>query len=182
MKGYIKKLLREGLFKDFDFELENHGKIIKKEIKVKDIELTLYRGLRNQFDNTKAHPELVPYGNDYMLVASKFPDKLIWFTNDIEFAKKYDGYALITYKLPVKKHEKIVTYEDGYTTTDYIDSNDIMISGYGNTQIKQDPYNNNSFYAGIELPEHWYWSYKVEKHIVCDKDLIIPWKNIKYND
>jgi hypothetical protein len=179
MKGYIKQLLREGLLDDFEFD--NHGKVIHTEFKVKDIELTLYRGLRNQFDNSKGHPELIPYQDGYKLIVSEFPDKLIWFTDNEEFAKKYDGYALITYKLPVKKHEKMVTYEDGYVSTGFIDSNDVVTSGYGNYEIKSDIYNNNTFYRGIELPEHWFWSYKAEKHIVCDSDLIISKDNIKIN-
>ena len=182
MKGFIKKLLREGLIDDFGFEVENHGKVIHSEIKVKDITLTLYRGLRNQFDNTKPHPELIPYQDGYKLIVSEFPDKLIWFTDNEEFAKNYDGYGLITYNLLVKKHEKLVTYEDGYVSTDFINDNDIVTSGYGNKEIKPDIYNNNSFYRGIELPSHWYWSYKTEKHIVCDSDLIISKDNIKINN
>ena len=34
-------------------------------------------------------------------------------------------------------------------------------------------YENCRFYAGIELPEGWYFSYKVQKHIVCDTPIVV---------
>ena len=179
MKGYIKKLLREGL--DFDFDDENHGKIINTKFSNKNINLTLFRGLRNLFDNTQDNPELVVHGDEYKLDVDMYPDKLIWFTDDETFATKYNGWGIITYQLPAIKHIKTITYEDGYTINTIIDLNDEIESGYNRGLIKADPYKLNHFYRGIELPDHWFWSYKTEKHIVCDTDLIITQNNIKIN-
>ena len=81
-----------------------------------------------------------------------------------------------------KKHEKIVTYEDGYVETYSIVNNDIVTSGYGNNEIKADTQKSSSIYNGIELPPHWYWSYKFEKHIVCDSDLILSKDNVRINN
>ena len=180
MKDLIKKLLREGLM-DFDFDVEDHGKIIDKKYKTEDIKLVLYRGLRNLFDNKEHNPELVTHGDDYMLMVDKYPDKLIWFTDNPDFASKYNGWGLIEYVLPVKKHTKIITYEDGHKSNENIYGGEQVESAYGRGLIEVDPYSNSHLYRGIELPDHWYWSYKTQKHIVCDTDLIIPKEDIIIN-
>jgi len=174
MKALIKKLLREGLFGDDDFNVPNHGKIIHEEKVSKEIPITLYRGLRTQFDNSKPHPELIDKGENYLLEVDKFPDKLIWFTRDGEFAKGYSGWGLITYELLVIKHSKILTYEDGYKINEFGYGNENIESGFGRGIISANPYKLSPLHYGIELPDHWFWSYKTEKHIVCDSDLLIP--------
>ena len=89
MKGYIKQLLREGLFgkSDFDdFKIEDHGKVIDESIETKDMTFNLYRGLKKHKDGV--NPELVEYDEEhYILMVNKFKDKLIYFTRDEEFAK-----------------------------------------------------------------------------------------------
>lgn len=183
MKDYIKKLLREGLFgeKDFpDVEMINHGKVVDESIETKDIVLTLYRGVITHEGGK--NPELVEYDKEhYILKVANFPDKLIWFTRDEDFASGYAGSALITYELPVKKHVKVLTYEDGYKENDFYYGNKDVKSAYGRGVISAVSTINSPLYFGIELPKHWYWSYKDEKHIVCDSDLIIPKENVKIN-
>ena len=178
MKWLIKKLLRE-TYLDFG-PIEPPKKIVNEEIAVNDITLTLYRGLINLDDNSQHNPELVIDGNNYKLSVDKYPDKLIWFTDNDNFAENYNGWGLITYKLPAKKHVKIVTYEDGskrdYAITEQIES------AYNRGIIEPEPHENNHLYRGIELPDHWFWSYKTQKHIVCDTDLIITKNNLKINN
>lgn len=178
MKEIIKKLLRENL--DFG-PIEPKKEVVSEEIIVNDITLTLYRGLRNMFDNSQHNPELVEDGNDYKLLVDKYPDKLIWFSDDENFAKKYNGWGIITYPLLVKKHTKIVTYKDGTTENKNVYGNEQVLSGFGRGELKSDPYKNSYLYNGIELPNNWFWSYKTEKHIVCNSDLIINKNMIKIN-
>ena len=181
MKGYIKQLLREGLFgkSDFDdFKIEDHGKVVDESIETKEITFKLYRGLKNHIDGV--NPELVEYDKEhYILKVDKFHDKLIYFTRDEDFAKGYAGSALITYELPVVKHIKVLTYEDGHKENDFYYGNKNIKSAYGRGVISAESTNNSPLYYGIELPKHWYWSYKDEKHIVYDSDLIIPKRNVK---
>ena len=118
------------------------------------------------------NPELIDMGDKYLLKVNKYPDKLIWFTDDKNFAEKYNGWGLIIYDLPVINHKKIVKYEDGHQDIKFTRSNSVE-SGFGGV-ISADPGRNSHFYRGIELPNHWYWSYKGQKHIVCDADLLIP--------
>lgn len=180
MKNYIKKILRENLFDDdFNNTLNNHGEVVDEKIVKENLTLTLYRGLRTQRQlgmstEPNTTPELIDIGDKYLLKVDKYPDKLIWFTDNEDFAKKYSGWGLITYKLPVIKHKKIITHEDGYKTNEFNYGNESVESGFGRGIINVDMYNNSHLYRGIELPENWYWSYKVEKHIVCDTDLKIP--------
>ena len=160
-----------------DFSHTDHGEIIdEKIIKEKSI-LRLYRGLRAQrqlgdFTEPDTNPELIDMGDKYLLKVNKYPDKLIWFTDDKNFAEKYNGWGLIIYDLPVINHKKIVKYEDGHQDIKFTRSNSVE-SGFGGV-ISADPGRNSHFYRGIELPNHWYWSYKGQKHIVCDADLLIP--------
>lgn len=180
MKGYIKQLLREGLFgkSDFDdFKIEDHGKVIDESIETKDMTFNLYRGLRSHEGNE--NPELIDKDDKYLLKVDNYPDKLIWFTRDEDFAKGYAGSALITYELPVVKHIKVLTYEDGHKENDFFYGNKDIKSAYGRGVISAEPTSDSPLYFGIELPHHWYWSYKDEKHIVCNSDLIIPKSNVK---
>ena len=181
MKGYIKQLLREGLFgeKDFpDVEMINHGKVVDESIETKDMTLKLYRGLKKHKDGV--NPELVEYDEEhYILMVNKFKDKLIYFTRDEEFAKEYGEYALITYELPVKKHVKVLTYEDGHKENDFYYGNTNIKSAYGRGIISGESSSNSPLYYGIELPNHWLWSGQVQKHILRNSDLIIPKRNVK---
>ena len=181
MKGYIKQLLREGLFGKSDFpDVINHGKVVDESIETKKMTLKLYRGLTKHKDGV--NPELVEYGkgDEYLLKVSNYPDKLIWFTDDENFAKGYSGSALITYELPVVKHIKVLTYEDGHKENDFFYGNKNIKSAYGRGVISAEPTSNSPLHYGIELPKHWHWSYKDEKHIVCNSDLIIPKTNVKF--
>ena len=182
MKEVIKKLLREGLFgeKDFpDVETINHGKVVDESIETKDMVLTLYRGVKTHEGGE--NPELIDKGDKYLLKVSNYPDELIWFTRDEDFANGYAGLALITYELPVVKHIKVLTYEDGFKENDFYYGNKDVKSAYGRGIISAVSTSNSPLYYGIELPKHWYWSYKDEKHIVCDSDLLIPKRNVKIN-
>ena len=181
MKGFIKKLLREGLFgkSDFDdFKIEDHGKVIDESIETKDMTFNLYRGLKKHKDGV--NPELVEYDEEhYILMVNKFKDKLIYFTRDEEFAKEYGEFALITYELLVKKHVKVLTYEDGHKENDFYYGNTNIKSAYGRGIISGESSSNSPLYYGIELPNHWLWSGQVQKHILRNSDLIIPKRNVK---
>ena len=181
MKGYIKQLLREGLFgkSDFDdFKIEDHGKVIDESIETKDMTFNLYRGLKKHKDGV--NPELVEYDEEhYILMVNKFKDKLIYFTRDEEFAKGYGEFALITYELLVKKHVKVLTYEDGHKENDFYYGNTNIKSAYGRGIISGESSSNSPLYYGIELPNHWLWSGQVQKHILRNSDLIIPKRNVK---
>ena len=94
---------------------------------------------------------------------------MLWFTHKfievydpIEYAKEHGDWVL-TYPLEATKHYDEVEYEDG------------SIESKAPEEIieKADPFRNNRFSCRmgynefcIELPEGWYWAYKMEKFIV----------------
>jgi len=180
MKTLIQKLLREGLFDDFDFpeaKKENHGKVIKNESKYKFITMTLYRGIKNE-------KELIDNHNGTYTIINKHEGRdnnFIWFTNNESFALDYSEFALLTYPLEVAKHKKIITYEDGYVKEENTFIGEVE-SAYGRGVIDSDPTNDSPIYGNIELPPNWYFSYKAQKHIVCNKDLIIKRENLTLRD
>jgi len=95
-------------------------------------------------------------GNDLVLDPNKSEQGALWFSLQTDDAK-WRGPWLVTYPLKVIKHIERVYYDDGSTYDDIP------------KQIKNvcEPIENCRFYSGIELPEGWFFSYKVEKHIIC---------------
>lgn len=132
--------------------------------------IQLYRGFSFNPD------ELEQNGNDFILSPKRSEQNLIWFAhqfsniymNPEEFASRYGDHILI-YPLQCTFYSQTVTYDDG-TSTQQIPEE------IGNKSI---PTENCPFYRGFELPKGWFFSYKTEKHIVCDHKITVKKEWIK---
>lgn len=135
--------------------------VVKREERVVSYVLTLYRGFNADLNSLEQD------ANNYYLSPKKSEQGLIWFTHmfingydALDYAKNH-GEWLLTYPLTVRRHIEINTRKDGNTfnaTPEYF------------RHLSQ-PTENSPYYAGIELPEGWVFSYKYEKFIGCTKKL-----------
>ena len=151
---------------DFFSERNNTQKnIIKKEEKTKNVIITLFRN----FDANLNEIEKDKNGN-LILSPEKCEQGVLWFSSSLQNNPEqyYDRGKeyLLTYPLSAKYHYTETTYNDG--------------SSYRWPISDNDPINeNSSSWAGYELPDGFKFSYKVEKHIICEKPIIINPNNIK---
>lgn len=137
------------LFEDM-FNTPSRQEVRRDPPQQEPITLTLYRGFDASLN------ELERSGDGFILSPHKSEQGVIWFSRNIEDAN-WRGQWLLTYPLQVIKHTERVYYDDGSHSDDIPDSVHAQCS----------PSENCRFYGGIELPEGWFFSYKVEKHIVC---------------
>lgn len=135
---------------------EDHGLIDKNQSYTIDYvespsyrmeDLILYRGM---------DIELEKYGNNIILSPLKSEQQAIWFSRNKNDAIGRGEYIL-TYPLSIKHHYEIVHYDDSRTTE--------RVPSF--IEELTNPIENCKYYAGMELPDGWYWSYKVQKYIIC---------------
>jgi hypothetical protein len=142
-----------------DVPAEHYKEVKRDPIKATAITLTLYRGFDKDAKRIKRE------GKNYILSPQGGDQNLLWFAcpffqhNALQTATR--GRYLLTYPLQAKKYTETIYYADG-------SSNDHVPDEYTGNRL-----DNNRIYMGYELPEGWYFSYKVEKYIVCEKDLAI---------
>jgi len=126
-------------------------KVIRKDPPTqKTVTLELYRGFDADLQ------ALTQSGDGYILSPEKCEQGVLWFSQKIADAE-HRGKWLLAYPLDAIRHYQRFHLEDG----DYYDDIPEEI------RAACEPTENCRFYGGIELPEGWYFSYKVEKHIVC---------------
>lgn len=162
----------ENDFDDFFKDLFNtpQKKVLNKKEQIVYKTLPLYRGFDADLNTIKTE------GNFYILSPERAEQGMLWFThpyirgyNPIEYAKNH-GEWFMTYHLVVKKHVEVEHYEDGSTYEG--------IPDYFNKLTA--PTENSRYFMGIELPEGWVFSYKMEKFIGCKikikvrKDQVVP--------
>lgn len=135
--------------------------VIKQEERVIPYTLTLYRGFNADLKDLEQDSQ------HYYLSPKRSEQGLLWFTHKfinghdpLEYARNH-GEWLLTYPLTVKKHIQVNTRENG---EEYNSIPDYF------SKFTQ-PTENSRFYAGIELPEGWLFSYKYEKFIGCNHKL-----------
>lgn len=164
----IYKIAQEDLFDSmFDINemkerLSKRGAEIVGEELSRPETLTLYRG----FDYL---PDPVE-GDRHVLNPERSEQGVLWFShklitgyNALEYAKDHGRY-LLTYPLEVIKHYQVIGYENSSETIERIPQNILD---------KQEGTENCRYYMGYELPLDWYFSYKMEKFIICDRDLVV---------
>ena len=160
------KTSQSDIFQDwFTEEMEKSKKkyIISKDApSSKEIIVNVYRG----FDANLG--ELKRENNNYILSPKKSEQGVIWFSRNLNVAKGRGEYIL-EYPLRLKKHFQTVRFNDG---SNYEDIPEEIIE-------QTHPTENCRFFAGMELPEGWFFSYKTEKHIVCSIPLLIKPEMIK---
>jgi hypothetical protein len=125
--------------------------------------LDLYRGFDADLDSLEQRD------GGLVLSPRKSEQGLIWFThklingyNPIEYVTGRGEY-LLTYPLDCVRHVERKIYDDG----SYYDAIPQVI------QDVTDPTSNCKFYMGIELPEGWIFSYKMEKFIGCGIEILV---------
>jgi len=127
------------------------------------VTLLLYRGFDADID------ELERRGDQYVLSPHKSEQGMLWFTHSL--ISGYDpkdyvsgcGRYILTYPLQCVKHYQRTHYDDG----NYWDEIPSEVLEQTNS------FENCRFYQGYELPEGWYFSYKMEKFIVCSIPIAI---------
>jgi|19_taG_2_1085344.scaffolds.fasta_scaffold01192_5 hypothetical protein len=125
--------------------------------------LDLYRG----FDADMG--EIDQRDGQYVLSPRKSEQGLIWFTHKL--ISGYDpieyvtgrGAFLLTYPLECVRHIERKIYDDG-SHHDFIPEAILDAT---------DPTSNSQFYLGVELPDGWIFSYKMEKFIGCNTELLV---------
>lgn len=148
------------------FSIKKHD-IISEEQITEEETINLYRGFDiNKNDDIANAFKKTPTG-DYILSPKKCEGGVLWFSSDLQInPMQYSGGGdyLLTYPLTIKKHYIKTTYDDGKIHNIAID-NDI-------DPTKNSKYmdNGNCVY---ELPDGFYFSYKTQKHIICDKEIEI---------
>ncbi len=125
--------------------------------------LVLYRGFDVNLD------QLQKSGGGYILSPHRSEQGAMWFTHKWINGYNYKEYVqgrgkyLLTYPLQCKRHIQTVHYNDG-TTRDTIPQE---------IEEKSVPTENCRYYAGYELPEGWFFSYKMEKFIICTIPIVV---------
>lgn len=148
--------IQDDAFGDF-FNEPPRKEVSRDSPKTTSVTLTLYRGF--DVDVNK----LQRSGQGYVLSPSKSEQGAMWFTHKL--IRGYDpiqyvqgrGSHLLTYPLQCVKHSQTIHYSDG-STYDTIPEE---------IQQQTEGTDNCRFYAGYELPDGWYFSYKNEKFIIC---------------
>ena len=159
MKSFKKYLQENNLWDDkldaMFGNLRNSTIVSKDAPKTTNFTLTLYRGFDGNWD------EIRQEGNFYILSPKKSEQGLIWFThpyinayNPVQYAAGH-GEWFLTYPLQCRKHIQTVHWSDGST------HNDIPQE----IQALTKPTENCKYYMGIELPDGWVFSYKMEKFV-----------------
>lgn len=135
-------------------------------------ELELYRGFDANIDDIHRR------GDKYVLSPQKSEQGLLWFTHKlingydpIDYVKGRGKY-LLTYKLKCNRHIQRKTFDDG-STFDSIPDETLKLT---------DNTSNCKYYMGIELPDGWIFSYKMEKFIGCGIDLLVDRDMISVNE
>lgn len=134
--------------------------------------LDLYRGFDASMD------EIDRRDGKLVLSPHKSEQGLIWFTHKlingydaIEYVKGRGKY-LLTYPLDCVRHIERKIYDDG----SHHDATPQEI------QDMTDPTSNSRFYMGVELPEGWVFSYKMEKFVGCSIELLVSPNMITSNE
>ena len=139
------------------FNVPNRTEVKRDPPKVTPVALKLYRGFDADMN------KLQKVDNGYLLSPHKCEQGGLWFTH--QMINGYDpleyisgrGKYVLTYPLQCKKHTEVIHYDDGSTyehTPEEISN-------------KSEPTEDCPFYAGYELPPGWFFSYKMEKFIIC---------------
>lgn len=143
----------------------NKVKVIGKDPpQVQNFVLQLYRGFDADMESMEGEDQ------SYVLSPKRSEQGLIWFTHQftkitgspIQYAASH-GSLFLTYPLQCCRHVQTVHWSDGSTHTAIPD--EIL------QQTKQTE--NCRFHMGIELPDGWVFSYKVEKFVGCSMKLRI---------
>ena len=139
--------------------------------KKQSVTLLLYRGFDVDLNTLQRS------GENYILSPSKSEQGAMWFTHKL--IRGYDpveyvtgrGSHILTYPLQCTKHSQTIHYSDG-STYDAIPE-EILQQTEGTENCR--------FYAGYELPQGWFFSYKNEKFIICTIKLSVSPNMIKDN-
>ena len=117
---------------------------------------------------------------EYLFDPSQNQQGVLWFTHKLIYrhSKDYIAYArqhgthLITYPLECWRHEQIEHLADGTTRSVVPDE----IEALGDTPEGAE---GSRFWRGYEVPAGWFFSYKIERFICCDRELAVSPRMIR---
>ena len=119
----------------------------KQELVVK----TIYRGFDAEIDKIDKTPD-----GKFILDPKKCEQNSLWFS-DRRADAEGRGEFILEYQLPCVKHSQKKIRDDG-------SSFDVVPE---EIEAQTEPTENCRFHMGVELPEGWFFSYKVQKYIIC---------------
>ncbi|MFA5759954.1 MAG: hypothetical protein WC942_11440 [Clostridia bacterium] len=157
-KEKFSDLFGDDFFNKEELIKKHNRKIISKEKVSEPITINLYRNFDADMN------KLEKINGNYVLSPEKSEQGVIWFAHDLQSNPQqyYDrgGKYLLIYPLQIQKEYYLITYENGET-----EKQDIYDGDYG--------IENSSKWGRYILPEGFMFSYKVQKHIICNKKLIV---------
>jgi hypothetical protein len=160
-KGEYKQDYFDDLFKK-DFTQKN---LTNEEEKKESRTISLYRN----FDATMDDVDRDKNGN-FIFSPQKCEQGVLWFAHDLQNNPQqyYDrgGQYLLTYPLTVQYHYIEKTYDNGDVIKEPVTDYDARLE-------------NSREWAGYNLPEGFLFSYKTQKHIICEKNIIASYDLIK---
>ena len=154
------------MFENEFLDIDNTKRhLVKEEEKIEPRIIHLYRNFDASMNNIQKDSN----GN-LIFSPYKCEQGVLWFANDLQsnpgqYYKDRGGQYLLTIPLKVQYHYIEKTYDNG----------DIIkepISDFN------DGFENSSTWAGYTLPDGFKFSYKNQKHIICEKELRVPPKYI----
>jgi len=168
MNWYKKAQPERDYFEDF-FERKNvQRNLTNEEEKTENKTINLYRNFDASMDDVDKDPN----GN-FIFSPRKCEQGVLWFAHDLQSNPKqyYDrgGKYLLTYPLDIQYRYIERTYDNG----------DVIKEPVSDWEAG---FEDNSSWAGYNLPEGFKFSYKTQKHIICEKELIAPPGYIKEVD
>ena len=132
--------------------------------------ITCWRG----FDERSLERDTIEQGNGYRVLHGKSAmENILWFTHSLQGSVEPEEYArshaqdyLVTYPLRVTKHFDLVTYSDGKTEQKIPEE---MLKIDGSQKSRFLPLMGKVY----EVPEGWFFTWQVQKHLGCSVPLKI---------
>jgi hypothetical protein len=145
-------------------------KLVSTQRKSEPYVITCWRG----FDKRSLERDTVEQGNGYRVLHGKSAmESILWFTHSLQGSIEPEQYArshaedyLITYPLQAVKHYDLVTYDNGKTEMKV----PAEMQGMDGSQKSRFMPTIDKVY---EVPEGWFFTWQVQKHLGCSVPLKI---------
>ena len=154
----------------FDMKKRAKPKIVAEKTISKPYEITCWRGC----DLRTLERDTIKIGLDYRVMhGPRAMEGFLWFTHSLQqddpyqFAKSYSEGVLITYPLNATKHVLEKVYDDGQVK--YVMPPE-MLSKVDRQSISPYLTLGNAIY---EVPDGWFFTWQVQKHLGCKKPIKI---------
>jgi hypothetical protein len=136
--------------------------------------LMLYRGF---FGGVR--PFLRVGGDSYVISPESFQQNVLWFTHPLihgyddylDYARVHGTY-LLTLPLLCWQHQQREVLNDGSRRS-------IIPAEIQGLDTTPEGAEGSRFWCGIEVPEGWFFSYKIERFLCCERELVACRRHIR---